>query len=92
MDEKVTDVKDQSENDLWYAELVEQTRDDKRAWRRFAIAMTIAFIVTNAYWIWTQNSYEYVYQDGSGQNNYNRDIGGDVNNVTTDQNQEEWKE
>lgn len=45
------------------------------------IALT-ALIGTNAYWIYTINSYEYVYQDGSGQNNYNSNVGGDVQNVT----------
>lgn len=44
----------------------------------------IALVSTNAYWIHVMNSYEYVYQDGDGQNNYNNDIGGNVNNVTTE--------
>lgn len=44
----------------------------------------IALVATNAYWIYVMNSYEYVYQDGSGQNNYNNEVEGDVHNVTAD--------
>lgn len=57
----------------------------KRATKRWFIAwlitMTILF-VTNGIWIYVFNSYEYVYQDGTGENYYNNEIDGDVDNGT----------
>lgn len=59
----------------------------KRATKRWFIAwlitMTILF-VTNGIWIYVFNSYEYVYQDGTGENYYNNEIDGDVDNGTAD--------
>lgn len=57
----------------------------ERSAKRWFIAWLItlaALIVTNAYWIYVLNSYEYVYQDGEGENYYNNEIGGDVENGT----------
>lgn len=65
-------------------QVIEQS---KRTAKRWFIAWLITFaalIGTNACWIYAMNSYEYVYQDGEGQNNYNNGIDGDINNVTTD--------
>lgn len=66
-------------------------RDSEKRWfKAFLIAMALAvflFVVaagTNLYWIHMFNSYEYVYQDGEGQNNYNSNVEGDVKNVTND--------
>lgn len=62
-------------------------RQAEAAARRWFIAfvMTLAALVgTNAAWLYVFNSYEYVYQDGTGQNNYNNDVNGDVENVTAD--------
>lgn len=59
----------------------------ERSAKRLFIAWLItlaALIVTNAYWIYVLNSYEYVYQDGEGENYYNNEIGGDVENGTAD--------
>ena len=59
----------------------------ERSAKRWFIAWLItlaALIVTNAYWIYVLNSYEYVYQDGEGENNYNNEVGGDVENGTAD--------
>lgn len=59
----------------------------ERSAKRWFIAWLItlaALIVTNAYWIYVLNSYEYVYQDGEGENYYNNEIGGDVENGTAD--------
>lgn len=57
----------------------------KRATKRWFIAwlitMSILF-VTNGIWIYVFNSYEYVYQDGTGENYYNNEIDGDVDNGT----------
>ena len=59
----------------------------KRATKRWFIAwlitMTILF-VTNGIWIYVFNSYEYVYQDDTGENYYNNEIDGDVDNGTAD--------
>lgn len=71
-------------HDGWATEVIEQQKDSLKWWRRIAIALLIGFLATNAYWIAVQNSYDFVYQDGAGQNNYNQNIDGDVNNVTTD--------
>ena len=57
----------------------------KRATKRWFIAWLItmiALVVTNVYWIDVMNSYEYVYQDGTGENYYNNEIDGDVDNGT----------
>lgn len=59
----------------------------ERSAKRWFIAWLItlaALIVTNAYWIYVLNSYEYVYQDGEGENYYNNEIGGDAENGTAD--------
>ena len=65
-------------------EVLEQSRRNTKMWFITWILTMAALIGTNAYWIHTFNSYEYVYQDGEGQNNYNSNIGGDVDNVTAD--------
>lgn len=63
-------------------EVLEQAKRNTKMWFVTWILTMAALIGTNAYWIYTFNSYEYVYQDGEGQNNYNSNIGGDVDNVT----------
>lgn len=65
-------------------EVLEQAKRNTKMWFVTWILTMAALIGTNAYWIYTFNSYEYVYQDGTGQNNYNSNIGGDVDNVTAD--------
>lgn len=40
----------------------------------------LAFFVNDERWRELFGSYDYVSQDGNGQNYYNSDIGGDVNN------------
>lgn len=62
-------------------------RDLQKQSKRWFIAFLvtlIALVGTNAYWIHVLNSYEYVYQNGERQNNYNNNIDGDVENVTAD--------
>lgn len=62
-------------------------RDLQKQSKRWFIAFLvtlIALVGTNAYWIHVLNSYEYVYQNSEGQNNYNNNIDGDVENVTAD--------
>lgn len=82
-------VPDWSGAEKWLAELIEHARMNAKRWFIAFIVTLIALIVTNAYWIYVMNSYEYVYQDGSGQNNYNKNVDGDVNNVATGQDKEE---
>ena len=58
-------------------------RQAEAAARRWFIAfvMTLAALVgTNAAWLYVFNSYEYVYQDGTGQNNINTGSHGNVLN------------
>lgn len=64
--------------------VVNQSKTSAKRWFIAWIITLVALIGTNTYWIYVLNSYEYVYQDGEGQNNYNNDIDGDVNNVTND--------
>lgn len=88
----------------WAEELVEQARDqaaeaERRDDRHFMmfkmsfglnvlLVIIIGFLAI--YITHEANSYDYIYQDGNGQNNYNREIEGDINNVTTNQSEEEW--
>lgn len=71
-------------NNTFAMEVLEQAKRNTKMWFITWILTMAALIGTNAYWIYTFNSYEYVYQDGTGQNNYNSNIGGDVDNVTAD--------
>lgn len=71
-------------NNTFAMEVLEQAKRNTKMWFVTWILTMAALIGTNAYWIYTFNSYEYVYQDGTGQNNYNSNIGGDVDNVTAD--------
>lgn len=64
--------------------VIEQAERDAKRWFIAFLVTLAALIGTNAAWIYAMNSYEYVYQDSEGQNNYNNNIGGDVENVTTD--------
>ena len=65
-------------------EVVEQSKRTAKRWFIAWIITFAALIGTNIFWIYTFNSYEYVYQNDEGQNNYNSNIDGDVDNVTTD--------
>lgn len=89
MDDKSADVKDWIGVEKWLAEMVEQARANAKRWFIISIILLVALVATNAYWIYAMNSYEYVYQDGSGQNNYNNNVDGDVSNVATGKEEEE---
>lgn len=67
--------------------LVKQLRT---MWIAIFILLAMLFI-TNGIWIYVFQSYDYVSQDGGGNNYYNRDVGGDANNRTEDQSKEERK-
>lgn len=63
-------------------EVIEQSKTQAKRWFIAWIVTLLALLATNTYWIYVFNSYEYVYQDGEGQNNYNNEIEGGVDNVT----------
>ena len=65
-------------------EVIEQSKKNAKRWFIAWLITLAALIGTNAAWIYVFNSYEYVYQNGSGQNNYNKNVDGDIDNVTTD--------
>lgn len=70
--------------ETWAAKVIEQSKEQSRRWFIAFLVTLAALVGTNAAWIYVLNSYEYVYQDGEGQNNYNNNIDGDVENVTAD--------
>ena len=70
-------------NNSFAMEVLEQAKRNTKMWFVTWILTMAALIGTNAYWIYTFNSYEYVYQDGEGQNNYNNNVKGDVDNNVT---------
>lgn len=53
----------------------------KTMWIAIFVLLAALFI-TNAIWIYVFQSYDYVTQDGEGQNYFNREVGGDVYNGT----------
>lgn len=101
-----TTNKDWNQPGTWAEELVEQAKDqqkkaemsDERHFKMFkmsfALNVLLAIIIAalSFYYTHEANSYDYIYQDGAGQNNYNRDVEGDVSNVSTNQGEEEWEE
>lgn len=60
--------------------VIQQAERSAKRWFIAWIITLAALIGTNAYWIHMLNTYEYVYQDGAGENYYNNEIGGDVEN------------
>ena len=65
-------------------QVIDQAKTSAKRWFIAWLITLAALIGTNAYWIHVLNSYEYVYQDGEGENYYNNEIGGDVENGTID--------
>lgn len=64
--------------------VIKQAKTTAKRWFIAWIITLAALFTTNAAWLYVFNSYEYVYQDGTGQNNYNNDVDGNVENVTVD--------
>lgn len=64
--------------------VIQQAEKTAKRWFIAWLLTLAALIGTNAAWIYVFNSYEYVYQNGAGENYYNNEIGGDVENGTTD--------
>lgn len=82
MEEKKTSW---SELEKFFAtEVIQQVKISAKRWFIAWLITLAALVGTNAAWLYVFNSYEYVYQDGTGQNNYNNNIDGDVDNVTAD--------
>ena len=52
-------------------EVIEQSKRNAKRWFIAWIITLAALIATNTYWIYVFNSYEYVYQDGTGVNSIN---------------------
>lgn len=70
-------------------EVIRQAKTQARMWFIAFILCLAALVGTNIYWIHEMNSYEYVYQDGEGQNNYNNNVSGEVHNVSNGKEEEE---
>ena len=78
------------------SDVIEQSKANTEKWfKAFVVAAVIAVISIVAltgvtlYLTYIMNSYEVIYQDGAGQNNYNNNVSGDVHNVTGNQTEEE---
>ena len=62
----------------------------KTMWR-VVVLLIIMLVGTNMAWLYVFQSYDYVSQDGDGQNYFNREVGGDVYNGAEGQSEEERK-
>ena len=67
-------------------EVIEQSKRNAKRWFVAWLVTLAALIGTNAAWIYVAQSYEYVSQDGSGQNNINTGTQGDVTHGTENEN------
>lgn len=75
--------------------VIEQAKENTKKWfHAFIVAAVIAVLSIAAltgvtiYLTYVMNSYEIIYQDGNGQNNYNNNVEGDVDNISTDKEEE----
>lgn len=55
------------------------------------ILLIVLLVGTNMAWLYVFQSYDYVSQDGEGQNYYNHEVGGDVFNGAEGKSEEERK-
>ena len=62
------------------SELVRDMKNQSKRWFIAFLVTLATLVITNTYWIYVFNSYEYVSQDGEGYNYYNSKIEGDVSN------------
>lgn len=53
------------------------------------ILLIVLLVGTNMAWLYVFQSYDYVTQDGEGQNYFNREVGGDVYNGAEGQSEKE---
>lgn len=73
-------------NNSFAMEVLEQAKRNTKMWFATWVLTMAALIGTNAYWIYTFNSYDYVSQDGEGINNINTGDQGDLQNGAESQN------
>lgn len=71
------------------SELVRDMKNQSKRWFIAFLVTLSALIVTNLYWIYQWNSYDYVSQGGEGYNYYNADVEGDIVNGAADSQKEE---
>lgn len=86
--QSISDHQFEKTNKLVSEMLADADRKDKRKNIIIAI-LVIAFALSNAYWIYQWNTYDYVSQDGEGYNYYNADVEGDIVNGATNTAEEE---
>lgn len=67
-------------------EVIEQSKRNAKRWFVVWLVTLAALIGTNAAWIYVAQSYEYISQDGSGQNNINTGTQGDITHGTENEN------
>lgn len=67
-------------------EVIEQSKRNAKRWFVAWLVTLSALIGTNAAWIYVAQSYEYISQDGSGQNNINTGTQGGITHGTENEN------
>lgn len=67
-------------------EVIEQAKLQTKLWFIAFLLTLIALAGTNAYWIYTFQSYEYISQDGEGINSVNSGNQGDLVNGPNSEN------
>lgn len=67
-------------------EVIEQSKRNAKRWFVAWLVTLSALIGTNAAWIYVAQSYEYISQDESGQNNINTGTQGDITHGTENEN------
>ena len=67
-------------------EVIEQSKRNAKRWFVAWLVTLAALIGTNAAWIYVAQSYEYISQDGSGQNNIITGTQGDIRHGTENEN------
>ena len=67
-------------------EVIEQSKRNAKRWFVAWLVTLSALIGTNAAWIYVAQSYEYISQDGSGQNNINTGTQGEITHGTENEN------
>lgn len=67
-------------------EVIEQSKRNAKRWFVAWLVTLSALIGTNAAWIYVAQSYEYISQDGSDQNNINTGTQGDITHGTENEN------
>ena len=85
MDEKKPINNEWSDAERWFAELIQQTKNNAKHWFLAWLITLLALIATNAAWMYVFQSYEYISQDGTGVNSINTGNQEDVKIGTEDE-------